>query len=81
MFITLCQNLVFPSLLEDMLTGADMIDGYDREDHFSSGSSSSINNSSSRSITPLSEMSNDASYDAGGISSGMEELEEEPADP
>lgn len=32
-------------------------------DHFSSGSSSII---SSRSMTPLSDSSNDASYDAGG---------------
>lgn len=65
---------MFPSLLEDMINGR-RDDDYDGEDHFSSGSSSSsIINSSSRSITPLSDSSNDASYDAGRLSEDQEDL-------
>ena len=64
-----CSNilLVFPSLLEDMIGG--MSAG--GMNNFSSGSSSNSNSSfesigdSSRSFTPLSDTSNDASYDAG----------------
>lgn len=57
-------KLVFPSFLEDIITGG-MDDEYDR-DHFSSSSSSSsvVDSSHSRSATPLSDSSNDASYDA-----------------
>lgn len=66
---------MFPSLLEDMMNGRRRDDEYDGEDHFSSGSSSSssIINSSSRSITPLSDSSNDASYDAGRLSDDQED--------
>lgn len=59
---------MFPSYLEEMLAG-----GIARgmNDNFSSGSSNHSNSSfesgdeSSRSLTPLSDSSNDASYDAG----------------
>lgn len=56
-------KLVFPTFLEDML-GAGGMDDSDREDHFSSGSSSSSISTNPRSMTPLSESSNEASYTA-----------------
>lgn len=46
-----------------MLAAGRLDDDSDREDHFSSGSSSSSSDST-RSITPLSDTSNEASYTA-----------------
>jgi len=61
---------VFPSLLEDMIAGGMSAGGMN--DNFSSGSSSNSNSSyegdnidDSLSFTPVSDSSNDASYDAG----------------
>lgn len=56
------MKIVLPSLLEDMLTGG--MERFAREDHFSSSSSSL----SSRSLTPLSDLSNSASYSPAGDS-------------
>lgn len=62
--------LVFPTYLEEMIAAGGMA-GSGMSDNFSSGSSNSSFESvgeSSRSFTPLSDSSNDASYDAGGNS-------------
>ncbi|XP_008184180.1 DDB1- and CUL4-associated factor 1 isoform X1 [Acyrthosiphon pisum] len=66
---------MFPSYLEEMLAGGMAAGGM--SDNFSSGSSSNSSfesgGESSRSFTPLSDSSNDASYDAG-INSDPENL-------